>query len=1205
MNRRTLLGAFAPSKFGSNAAGRPDYFRAVLEPLENRQLLSVSTLSWVIDAANSTVTNAMPDQTTAIPIGSDSDAVILRWRDQMSGSGSLGSWTTGNTSSLAGTMAIDYVDGSSIQFMTNDPTNFPNPQGVYSNISQPDTGSYFPDPTTFVPDSPGGSQGSYSPFNSTAPQGFAARINATLTYPLTIIPNLLTVPTVATFDLAYLSLAQLQDDFKSPAVSITAGTFPVTTTNLGVGGQLRFDGLNIVLTQIPSFQQSGSGVLGGTNLGVAGTITSTGPLTRKATIPLNIPISFSDDSVTSNPLTGVITGQIVASVTLQAPVVDLNGDAAGVTFTNLWSGAGPVNVAGAAADAPNNAKIFADTVNMSLLKISMATFHTGDVLSATTVGGIAQTFTAGSPGTPGTLTLSGSDSVTNYETVLESVKYNNTAGGPGVASVVVKVTSATDSLAQVSTDVSSTITISVPVNTPPVVDLSVPGGSIDNTSSFNGATAVNIADGTASVTDDGGTLASIKVVLNSPHTGDVLAATTTGSIVQSFVNNTLTLSGTDSVTNYQTVLRSVTYNNTALGGPGVASETANVVANDGTFDSTPIAVATININNPPVVDLNGAGGGTGNTSTWVGVGPVAISDPTATVTDALGTNLASIKITLNSPHTGDVLAATTTGSITQSFVNNTLTLSGSDSIANYQTVLRSVTYDNPLGGQGVDVETANVVANDGTVNGNTAVATINMPPTIVLTVGAGSPNFTTSWYNNGGTGNNGSVPIENMAQATMNSPSGVTTITSMTVKMATFHTGDVLAVPILPGIVAITTSYSNGTLVLSGSDTVANYQKELRFVNYNNTAGGPGTSPVLITFTASDGTLSSTPVTATVNISVASGQVLGNRLFYNNSKYDSNNTAIGASDDLAIASDKIGFSGTGLSNFSAVSGFNKGITGIMVDLASGLGTHSNINLTSGDVTFKISPVTFVTTTFNQLSTWTAAPGAANISVRLGAGVGGSDRLEITWANLKITNTWLEVNVKSDASTGHTNTGLSADNVFYFASVIGNAGVGDTTALSKDDANDFSATGNNIIGVTTPVWNVMDYTKDFKVDANDGTVNTNNVFTLRYITNPTGPFAPDAGPSASPAAAASPAASTSSSAAVAAGLNLSSLPTALPSWLSGSLHNILDSQPVAKLLQNLKHPSSTQINQAIDQVTEKLHLNEDLLDGLLADLGLPH
>ena len=491
-------------------------------------------------------------------------------------------------------------------------------------------------------------------------------------------------------------------------------------------------------------------------------------------------------------------------------------------------------------------------------------------------------------------------------------------------------------------------------------------------------------------------------------------------------------------------------------------------------------------------------------------------------------------------------------------------------------------------------------------NGNFTgqVYTIVNPPVISLTVGGGAPNYTTTWYNSG------PVPIENMAQAAMSDSGGPANIASMTVTLATFHTGDVLAVPILPGISAITTAYSNGTLILSGSDTVANYQKELRFINYNNTVGGPGTSPVLVTFTANDGTLNSSAVTATINIKVASGQVLGNRLFYNNSKYDNNNTAIGVSDDLAIASDKIAYTSGSLADFSAVSGFNKGITGVMVDLASGIGDHANI--TAGDLSFKISPITFVTTTFNQLSTWSAAPSIANFSVRMGAGVGGSDRLEITWANLTVTNTWLEVDVKANPAT----TGLTADDVFYFASVIGNSGVGDTTALSKDDANDFSAMGNNIIGVTTPVWNVMDYTKDGKVDANDGTVNTNNVFTLRYIANPTGPFAPDAGPSAPAAApAAAPsvepapaptaiAASASSSAAVTSALSLtSSLPTARPPWLSGRLQNIFDSQGVAKILQNSIHASSALIHQAIDQVAEKLYLNDDVLDGLLADLAL--
>ena len=174
-------------------------------------------------------------------------------------------------------------------------------------------------------------------------------------------------------------------------------------------------------------------------------------------------------------------------------------------------------------------------------------------------------------------------------------------------------------------------------------------------------------------------------------------------------------------------------------------------------------------------------------------------------------------------------------------------------------------------------------------------------------------------------------------------------------------------------------------------------------------------------------------MTATININVASGQVLGNRLFYNNSSYDGNDATINSSDDAAIASDKTGYTGTGTATFANVSSFNKGITGIMVDLQSGLGTHSAIKLTSGDITFKVSPASFVTTTYNQLSTWSAGPSPSAISVRIGAGQGGSDRLEITWATGVIKEEWIEVDVVADG-----NTGLAVDDVFYFGSLVGDS-----------------------------------------------------------------------------------------------------------------------------------------------------------------------
>ena len=217
--------------------------------------------------------------------------------------------------------------------------------------------------------------------------------------------------------------------------------------------------------------------------------------------------------------------------------------------------------------------------------------------------------------------------------------------------------------------------------------------------------------------------------------------------------------------------------------------------------------------------------------------------------------------------------------------------------------------------------------------------------------------------------------------ATVTALSGVTTLNSLTVTLATFHTGDVLSLAPLGGVsLALTSSYSAGTLTLSGTDTVGHYQQALRFINYNNTAGGPGATPIVATFVANDGTHASNPVTSTINISVGSGQVLGNRLFYNNSKYDVNNGAINANDDLAIASDKTGYNGTGTATFANVSAFNKGITGIMVDLQSGIG-HAHGDHRPGDISFKVSPASFVTTTYNQLSTWSAGTVAGG---RLGA-----------------------------------------------------------------------------------------------------------------------------------------------------------------------------------------------------------------------------
>src|SRR5262249_33957030 len=94
----------------------------------------------------------------------------------------------------------------------------------------------------------------------------------------------------------------------------------------------------------------------------------------------------------------------------------------------------------------------------------------------------------------------------------------------------------------------------------------------------------------------------------------------------------------------------------------------------------------------------------------------------------------------------EFLAATTSGtSITASYVAPTLTLTGSDTLAHYQQVLQSVTYNNASQNPSTTTRVISFVANDGALNSAAAtksvsVTAVNQAP--VLVAGGGSPTFT-------------------------------------------------------------------------------------------------------------------------------------------------------------------------------------------------------------------------------------------------------------------------------------------------------------------------------------------------------------------------------------------------------------------------------------------------------------------------------
>src|SRR5215208_3892646 len=98
-------------------------------------------------------------------------------------------------------------------------------------------------------------------------------------------------------------------------------------------------------------------------------------------------------------------------------------------------------------------------------------------------------------------------------------------------------------------------------------------------------------------------------------------------------------------------------------------------------------------------------------------------------------------------------------------------------------------------------------------------------------------------------------------------------------------------------------------------------------------------------------------------------RVVGRHAFYNRSGYDDLDPAANAEDDAAIAAGKVPLLPGQPASFANVTSYDKGINGVMVDIA---GLHGD-TLMADD--FDFGP---------------AGP-PASVSLRRGAGVGGSDR----------------------------------------------------------------------------------------------------------------------------------------------------------------------------------------------------------------------
>ena len=173
------------------------------------------------------------------------------------------------------------------------------------------------------------------------------------------------------------------------------------------------------------------------------------------------------------------------------------------------------------------------------------------------------------------------------------------------------------------------------------------------------------------------------------------------------------------------------------------------------------------------------------------------------------------------------------------------------------------------------------------------------------------------------------------------------------------------------------------------------------------------------------------------------------------------------------------------------------------------GNHGSITLANilNDFTFKVG-------NNNTPSTWATATSPISVSVRAGAGVGGSDRVELIWADNAIKETWLEVIVKANTDTGlaqQASEPTGVGDVFFFGDAAADDFNGESTIAFTNATDDLDARAH--AGVAT-ITNIYDYNKDGFVNSTDSLA-ARVSGSIRFIKIANPPSAPDADPSASP------------------------------------------------------------------------------------------
>ncbi len=289
---------------------------------------------------------------------------------------------------------------------------------------------------------------------------------------------------------------------------------------------------------------------------------------------------------------------------------------------------------------------------------------------------------------------------------------------------------------------------------PPVLDLD---GTTENVVNFEttftiGQGPVEITGETLITDEDDENMAQARIVLTNPLDGisESLSLNNTalalveqlGLEVAGEGTSEILIIGAASTLNYAAIFDGIVYNNT-LENPNLTPRQVTAIVrdrplNDG-FESN-LATTTINLvsdtaNNPPAIDLDTTTIGNNYIARFsVGEDPVAIGNiGNVEINDLDNTEIVSATITLRQPTLDETLIVNgiLPNGISASNYNPTtgvLTLTGVATLAEYETAIGQILYNNTDSNAETVSRSLEVVVNDGGDQSNTAVATIVVNP---------------------------------------------------------------------------------------------------------------------------------------------------------------------------------------------------------------------------------------------------------------------------------------------------------------------------------------------------------------------------------------------------------------------------------------------------------------------------------------------